>query len=71
MLTSLRPAKEPGTLMLRLLNTNDSPVKAGINWLRGTPSLYLSSPFEERGLPAGEAIDMPPWGIVTLRVEFR
>jgi hypothetical protein len=68
--SSVRPSKDGKALMIRLYNASDSVQSAALVWRSYQASRTgLSSPFEEKGPPVSGAIELPPFGLVTLRAE--
>jgi alpha-mannosidase len=66
--TLLKPAEDGKGVILRLFNACDRPQKSTIQWKGASPrQLFFSSPFEETGAQADGPVELPPWGIVTLR----
>ncbi len=66
--TSLKPSRDGGALMLRLFNAGTRPADVAVTWHEPQPvSMTLSSPREEIGREAPPALALPPLGIVTLR----
>jgi hypothetical protein len=68
--TSLKPAANGKSLMLRLFNASEKPVACRVVWGDPIPArVVFSSPFEDAGEPVPVSIDLPPYGIVTLRAD--
>ena len=66
---SLKPSHAEQALIVRLFNTTDRPTKATIEPGTGSGrTVVLSDPFEAKGPPVTGPIDLPPYGIVTLRI---
>ena len=66
--TSIRPSRDGAALMIRLFAVSGSPEHCTLQW--ATPSvMYRSSPDENRGEKVQGPIDLPGYGIVTLRIE--
>ncbi len=58
--------------MVRLYGAGDREEKAALCWDPPTPKAVWLSDLSERPLaPAGDKIDVPAWGVVTLRGDFR
>ncbi len=69
LLTACKPAEDGKGLVLRLYNVGERPCRARLVWPGGASGRVVqSSPKEEWGEAAGEAVEMPAHGIVTLRV---
>jgi alpha-mannosidase len=58
--TSLRPSADGDALMVRLFNSSERPQAATLAW-RG--------PSEDRIRRAADRLELPAWGIVTLRCD--
>jgi hypothetical protein len=68
--SSVRPSEDGKALMIRLYNASDSAQSAALIWRSYQASRTgLSSPCEENGPPVSGAIELPPFGLVTLRAE--
>ena len=71
LVSSLKPSEDGKALMVRLFNAGDAAARAILSWSDPTPgSVSLSSPFEEEGAKVTGALDLPRYGIVTLRAEL-
>jgi len=69
--SSLKPSEDRKAWMVRLFNTSDTPAKAMISWNPPAPKrVSTSSPFEEPGSELSGPIDLPGYGIATLRAEL-
>lgn len=67
----LKPTEDGQALLVRLFNMTDKPQRASLSWPRSAPKrLTLSDPFEQSGAEVTGPLDMPGWGIATLRVEL-
>jgi alpha-mannosidase len=67
----LRPLDEGRAVLLRLFNTSPQTRHAVVTSAAARPSqVWLSSPSGERCGPANPTIELPPWGVVTLRCEI-
>jgi alpha-mannosidase len=67
--TSLRPSADGEALMIRLFNPSELPRAATLAWRDAPASVWISSPFEDRILPGPNRLELPAWGIVTLRCD--
>ena len=68
MVTSLRPSEDRKALMLRLFNVGTAPAQTRVIWSEPGPKrVTRSSPKEEDGAAVSGPIEMPPYGILTLR----
>jgi hypothetical protein len=56
--------------MVRLFGASGKPEKARLYWAKRPQNVWLSDTGEKPLKPAPDIIDVPPWGIVTLRVEW-
>jgi alpha-mannosidase len=69
-LTSLRTSRDKKALMLRVYNASPSPRKMELSWKSFQPDgLYLSSPFEDKGEKVEAPVELPGFGLLTLRAE--
>ncbi|MBM3296147.1 MAG: hypothetical protein FJY83_00940 [Candidatus Aminicenantes bacterium] len=68
--SSIKPSRDGRSLILRLFNASDEPQEA---WFhrpgRKPPRVFLSNLVEEDGQEIKEAVVIPPWGIMTLKIE--
>jgi len=70
LVTSIRPSADERALMIRIYNASSLPQKAEIVWKSFKPVfLFSSSPFEEKKEKIQGSLDLPAFGIVTLRAE--
>jgi len=67
---TLKPADDGKALIVRLFGSSGEPGKARLIWTRAPKNTWLSDTGEQALQPAPETIDVPPWGIVTLRAEW-
>lgn len=66
----LRPSEGGRALMVRLFNASERTQRATLEWAATQGHrIWLSSPRGERRCPAATPIEIPAWGIVTLRCE--
>jgi len=71
MVSSLKPSEDGGAWIVRLFNSSDVSVKATLTWADPVPKrVWKSSPFEEEGTPLSGPIDLPGYGIATLRADL-
>ncbi|HUT90075.1 MAG TPA: discoidin domain-containing protein [Thermoguttaceae bacterium] len=69
--SSLKPSEDRKAWMVRLFNTADTEARATISWNPPAPKrVSISSPSEEPGPELADPIDLPGYGIVTLRAEL-
>jgi alpha-mannosidase len=66
--TYVKPLGSGSGYLVRLFNAGGSPETARLTFGSGTPSVYRSSPFEERGEKVNE-ISLPANAVVTVRIE--
>jgi len=70
LVTSMKPSKDGQAILLRLYNPGEKTENVRLIWGWQKPaSLYKSSPFEEKGQEIREALNVPAFGIITLRAE--
>lgn len=71
LVTGLKPTDDGKAIIVRLLGASDKPASARLTWPRGAPKRLCQSDTSER--PRGEIagdVQVPAWGVVTLRAEF-
>jgi alpha-mannosidase len=69
--TALRPSRDGKALMLRLFGAGGAAEKAVLRWAAPKPNAVSISDLREQPIrAAGETIDVPAWGVVTLRAEM-
>ncbi len=66
--TSLRPSRDGRALMVRLFAASGKPERPALQCAE-PQSVYLSDPQESRGPQIEGPIDLPAYGVVTLRLE--
>ena len=67
---ALKPTNDATARIVRLFNATDQPAQATLTWTQPGPSkIYRSNLGEERGALVSGSIDLPAWGLVTLRAE--
>ncbi len=69
--TSIRPSADGTAWMVRLFGASGRATKTALRWGDGRPhAVWLSNLAEDRiAAVKGPTVDVPAWGIVTLRVE--
>ncbi|MHC4414028.1 MAG: polysaccharide lyase family protein [Planctomycetota bacterium] len=68
--TSIAPSEDGEALVVRLFNSSERPQTATLHWPGPAPqATWLSSPWEDRVRPGTDPLELPPWGIVTLRCD--
>jgi len=69
--SSLKPSEDGKAWIVRLFNAGDKAARAIVSWADPAPSVSISSPLEEEGpQKLGGPIDLPAYGIVTLRASL-
>jgi hypothetical protein len=70
LVTAFRPTRDGKAWIVRLFGASGEPRKAVLTWSEPTPSaVYLSDFRELPGESVSGSIEVPAWGVVTLRVE--
>jgi alpha-mannosidase len=68
--TAIKPSEDGKARIVRLFAAAGRPVKVGLRWGDPAPkAVFLSNLAEDRGEAVNLPIEIPAWGIVTLRVE--
>ncbi|HRV49393.1 MAG TPA: polysaccharide lyase family protein [Sedimentisphaerales bacterium] len=71
LVTAVKPSDDGRALIVRLFGATDKARSAHLKWGSVRPAaVFLSDTSERAGEPVGAAIDVPAWGLVTLRAEF-
>jgi len=71
LVTSLKPSQDGKALILRLFSASGKDEKAVLTWSDPAPrALRLSDLGEKAGEAVAGAVDIPAWGVVTLRAEM-
>ncbi len=66
------PSRDGRAMMVRLFNASERAQSATLTWsATHGKRAWLSSPREEQGRPVATPIEIPAWGIVTLRCEHQ
>ena len=69
--TSLRPSREGKAMIARLYGASGRAEQATIRWAAPVPKAVWVSDLSERPLQAvAETVDVPAWGVVTLRADL-
>jgi hypothetical protein len=69
-LTSLKPSMDGRAVLLRLFNPSNRETSADIEWMGKKPErIFLSSPFEDKKGEISPPLALPPFHILTLRIE--
>ncbi len=72
LVSSLKPSEDGQALLVRLFNPMEKPVRVVLKWSPPAPErISVSSPHEEVGSPVEDPIDLPGYGIITLRARLR
>ncbi len=66
--SSLRPARDGEATMVRLFAASGQPERFHLKWSEPR-RIYYSDPQESRGTQVQGPIDLPAYGVITLRVE--
>ena len=66
--SSLRPARDGEATMVRLFAASGQPERFHLKWFEPR-RIYHSDPQESRGTQVQGPIDLPAYGVITLRVE--
>ena len=70
--TSVKPCRDGKGVMVRLYNAGGRPEQVTMTWRAGgAVKVFDSSPAEKGGAPVRWPLEMPAFGIVTLRCEDR
>ena len=68
--TAFKPADDGEALIVRLFNPTDQPQAARLHWSQPVHQTRLSSASEGQGEIAPDAVTLPKFGMVTLRVKL-
>jgi alpha-mannosidase len=69
--TAMKPSDDGRAIILRLWCASDENRMAELMWEKFTPSaVYISNTSEKALQPAPNEIEVPAWGVVTLRAEL-
>jgi alpha-mannosidase len=69
--TALKPSADGKALIVRLFGAAAQTKSARLQWGGVQPkAVFLSDTSEQPGQRAGDPIEVPPSGLVTLRAEF-
>lgn len=70
-MTILKPGADGREVVLRLRSLSDKPETVALTYPAGAPkSIRSIAASEGREFKAGEAIPLPPYGLISLRLEF-
>ena len=68
--TAFKPSDDGKAWIVRLFGASGQPEKVKLAWSKPAPhQLWLSDTSEKPRQKAGRSIEVPAWGIVTLRAE--
>ena len=68
---SIKPSEDRKALIVRLFGVGGRPAKATLRWADATPkTVWISNLAEEQVAPATSLIEVPAYGIVTLRADL-
>lgn len=71
LVTALKPSDDGRALIVRLFGATDKARSAHLKWGgRQAAAVFLSDTSERAGKPVDGPIDVPAWGLVTVRAEF-
>ncbi len=70
--SAFKPSDDGKALIVRLFGASGKPERVGLNWSAPAPTkVSLSDNSERAGATAGNNIEVPAFGIVTLRAELK
>jgi alpha-mannosidase len=68
--TAFKPSDDGKAWIIRLFGASGQPQRVKLAWTKPAPQqLWLSDTSEKPREKTGPAIEVPAWGIVTLRAE--
>lgn len=71
LVTGLKPSDDGRALIVRLLGATDKARSVNLKWGSVRPAaVYLSDTSERAGERVNGPVDVPAWGLVTVRAEF-
>jgi alpha-mannosidase len=69
--TSLRPSRDKKALLVRLYRAGQEAERATVRWAAPAPKAVWKTDLSGLPLePAGDTIDIPAWGVVTVRADL-
>ena len=69
---SIKPSADRKAWIVRLFGAGGRPEKVALRWGQKTPTaVWISNLAEEPVAAVAGPIDVPAWGLVTLRAELR
>ena len=70
LVASVKPSEDHKAIIVRLFGAAGRPAKATLRWGRSTPkSVWISNLAEEKVAAVTDAVDVPAYGLITLRAE--
>ncbi len=70
LVASVKPSEDHKALIVRLFGAGGQPAKAALRWGRSPPkAVWISNLAEERVAAVSGAVDVPAYGLITLRAE--
>jgi alpha-mannosidase len=69
--TAFKPSRDRKAWIVRLFGASGRPARAALAWADPQPkTVWMSDPAERTGEPVAGPIEVPPFGLVTLRAEL-
>ena len=69
--SAFKPSDDGKAVIVRLFGASGKAGRASVKWFApAPPKVFLSDNSERAGAPAGNTIDVPAYGIMTLRAEL-
>ena len=70
LVASVKPSEDHKALIVRVFGAGGQPAKAALHWGRSPPkAVWISNLAEERVAAVSGAVDVPAYGLITLRAE--
>lgn len=70
LVSAFKPSDDGRAWIVRLFGASGEKQQVRLSWLEAKPKeVWLSNTSEQPLLEAGRSVEVPPWGIVTLRAE--
>ena len=67
---ALKPSDDGKARIVRLFGASGKAEQAKLSWATPPKSVTLSNTAEQTGQPVSETVEVPAWGLVTLRAEW-
>ncbi|MCE5269204.1 MAG: hypothetical protein LLG00_15110 [Planctomycetaceae bacterium] len=67
---SVKPSADHKAYIVRLFGAAGRAAKANLTWATAPKAMYLSNLAEEQGQQLSGPIDVPAWGLITIRAEL-